>query len=189
MKIAIIGAGAIGGYVGAKLALAGNQVTFIVRGANLHAIRDRGIRLVLADGSEQVAADVQATDDYAVPVAAMSRVLAQQTGASVPSRDGAEVVNSYARLDAFGAGASYVGAEGWGGLSVKHTASNYGSPAEADVHIELKQTRVDLRAGCGYRAGFQRRSRWRAAKKVGRFRAGWWWTSLPGSPRPPWSTR
>ena len=67
MKIAIIGAGAIGGYVGAKLALAGNQVTFIVRGANLHAIRDRGIRLILADGSEQVAADVRATDDYAAP--------------------------------------------------------------------------------------------------------------------------
>ena len=67
MKIAIIGAGAIGGYVGAKLALAGYQVTFIVRGANLHAIRDRGIRLILADGSEQVAADVRATDDYAAP--------------------------------------------------------------------------------------------------------------------------
>jgi 2-dehydropantoate 2-reductase len=67
VKIAIIGAGAIGGYVGAKLALAGNQVTFIVRGANLQAIRDRGIRLILADGSEQIAADVQATDDYAAP--------------------------------------------------------------------------------------------------------------------------
>ena len=64
MKIAIIGAGAIGGYVGAKLALAGNQVTFIVRGANLDAIRARGIRLISADGAEQVAADVQATDDY-----------------------------------------------------------------------------------------------------------------------------
>ena len=67
MKIAIIGAGAIGGYVGAKLALAGNQVTFIVRGANLDAIRARGIRLISADGSEQIAADVQATDDYASP--------------------------------------------------------------------------------------------------------------------------
>ena len=67
MKIAIIGAGAIGGYVGAKLALAGNQVTFIVRGANLDAIRARGIRLISADGSEQIAADVQATDDYAAP--------------------------------------------------------------------------------------------------------------------------
>jgi 2-dehydropantoate 2-reductase len=64
VKIAIIGAGAIGGYVGAKLALAGNRVTFIVRGANLDAIRARGIRLIAADGSEQVATDVQATDDY-----------------------------------------------------------------------------------------------------------------------------
>jgi 2-dehydropantoate 2-reductase len=67
VKIAIIGAGAIGGYVGARLALAGNQVTFIVRGANLEAIRARGIRLISADGSEQIAADVRATDDYAEP--------------------------------------------------------------------------------------------------------------------------
>ena len=65
MKIAIIGAGAIGGYVGAKLALAGNDVTFIVRGANLDAIRARGVRLIAADGSEQIATSVRATDDYA----------------------------------------------------------------------------------------------------------------------------
>ena len=65
MKIAIIGAGAIGGYVGAKLALAGNDVTFIVRGANLQAIRDNGIRLICADGTEQQATNVRATDDYA----------------------------------------------------------------------------------------------------------------------------
>ena len=65
MKIAIIGAGAIGGYVGAKLALAGEQVTFIVRGANLEAIRRDGIKLILEDGSEQVARGVAATNDYA----------------------------------------------------------------------------------------------------------------------------
>jgi 2-dehydropantoate 2-reductase len=64
VKIAIIGAGAIGGYVGVKLALAGEDVTFIVRGANLAAIRRDGMRLVLADGSEQVATNVAATDDY-----------------------------------------------------------------------------------------------------------------------------
>jgi 2-dehydropantoate 2-reductase len=64
MKIAIIGAGAIGGYVGVKLALAGEDVTFIVRGENLRAIREHGMRLVLADGSEQVAHNVRATDDY-----------------------------------------------------------------------------------------------------------------------------
>jgi 2-dehydropantoate 2-reductase len=65
MKIAIIGAGAIGGLLGAKLALAGEEVTFIVRGRNLEAIRERGIKLVTADGREHVARDVQATDDYA----------------------------------------------------------------------------------------------------------------------------
>ena len=65
MKIAVIGAGAIGGYVGVKLALAGEDVTFIVRGANLAAIRQSGMKLVMADGTEHVARNVQATDDYA----------------------------------------------------------------------------------------------------------------------------
>jgi 2-dehydropantoate 2-reductase len=65
MKITVIGAGAIGGYVGAKLALAGEDVTFIVRGLNLEAIRSRGIKLVMNDGSEHVATHVRATDDYA----------------------------------------------------------------------------------------------------------------------------
>jgi 2-dehydropantoate 2-reductase len=64
MTIAIIGAGAIGGYVGAKLALAGEDVTFMVRGANLQAIRSSGIKLIMNDGSENVAANVKATDDY-----------------------------------------------------------------------------------------------------------------------------
>ena len=64
MKIAIIGAGAIGGYVGVKLALAGEHVTFIVRGENLKVIRACGMKLVLADGSEQVATNVRATNDY-----------------------------------------------------------------------------------------------------------------------------
>ena len=65
MKIAIIGVGAIGGYVGIRLALAGEDVTFIARGANLEALRSRGIRLITADGGEQVLPTVKATDDYA----------------------------------------------------------------------------------------------------------------------------
>ena len=65
MKIAIIGAGGIGAYVGARLALAGEQVTFLARGANLEALRARGVRLVLPDGSEHLASNVAATDDYA----------------------------------------------------------------------------------------------------------------------------
>jgi 2-dehydropantoate 2-reductase len=47
------------------LALAGEQVTFLVRGANLLAIRNKGIKLIEHDGTEQVAANVAATDDYA----------------------------------------------------------------------------------------------------------------------------
>jgi 2-dehydropantoate 2-reductase len=65
MKIAVIGAGAIGGYVGAKLALAGEDVTFIVRGANLEAIRANGIKLIDNDGTEHVAPHVKATNNYA----------------------------------------------------------------------------------------------------------------------------
>ncbi|CAG0981188.1 2-dehydropantoate 2-reductase [Burkholderiales bacterium] len=64
MRIAIVGAGAIGGFVGARLALAGEDVTFMVRGANLDAIRANGIRLVLQDGTEHVARNVVATNDY-----------------------------------------------------------------------------------------------------------------------------
>ena len=42
MKIAVVGAGAIGGFIGTRLALAGEDVTFMVRGANLDAIRANG---------------------------------------------------------------------------------------------------------------------------------------------------
>jgi 2-dehydropantoate 2-reductase len=64
VKITIIGVGAIGGFVGARLAHAGEEVTFIARGANLEALRTGGIRLVMADGSEQAVPRVNATADY-----------------------------------------------------------------------------------------------------------------------------
>jgi 2-dehydropantoate 2-reductase len=65
VKIAIIGAGAIGGYVGVKLALAGEDITVMVRGANLAAIRENGMKLIMQDGSEHVTRRITATDDYA----------------------------------------------------------------------------------------------------------------------------
>ena len=86
MKIAIIGAGAIGGYVGVKLALAGNDLSFIVRGANLGAIRRDGMKLVMHDGSEHVARNVLATNDYAeagVQDIVVLAVKAQQVAAIV----------------------------------------------------------------------------------------------------------
>lgn len=54
MKIAVVGAGAIGGYLGALLAAAGDEVTFIARGANLAAIRANGMRVTLEDGREVI---------------------------------------------------------------------------------------------------------------------------------------
>jgi 2-dehydropantoate 2-reductase len=45
MRFAILGSGAVGGYYGAKLARAGHDVTFIARGAHLHAIQEHGLRV------------------------------------------------------------------------------------------------------------------------------------------------
>jgi 2-dehydropantoate 2-reductase len=66
MKIAVVGAGAIGGYLGARLALAGEEVTFIARGANLQAIRANGFKLIEEDGGERVAGAVRAEQDMAL---------------------------------------------------------------------------------------------------------------------------
>jgi 2-dehydropantoate 2-reductase len=50
MKFAVFGAGGVGGYFGARLAAAGNDVTFIARGAHLDAIRKHGLKLESANG-------------------------------------------------------------------------------------------------------------------------------------------
>jgi 2-dehydropantoate 2-reductase len=64
LRIAIVGVGAIGGYVGHQLAQAGEDVTFIARGQNLAALQADGIRLLRSDGGEQVVTPVRATADY-----------------------------------------------------------------------------------------------------------------------------
>ncbi|POX52799.1 2-dehydropantoate 2-reductase [Streptomyces sp. Ru72] len=43
MRIAVVGAGGVGGYFGARLAAAGHEVTFVARGRHLEAIRERGL--------------------------------------------------------------------------------------------------------------------------------------------------
>jgi 2-dehydropantoate 2-reductase len=63
MKICIVGAGSIGGYLGARLIHAGEQVTLIARGANLAAIRERGMTLIETDGATITARPALATDD------------------------------------------------------------------------------------------------------------------------------
>ena len=54
MKIVIAGAGAIGGYIGARLARAGADVVLFARGPHLRAMETRGLRVVSADGDFEV---------------------------------------------------------------------------------------------------------------------------------------
>ena len=62
MRFAIMGAGGVGGYYGACLARAGNDVAFIARGAHLAAMRDKGLLIHDRDGDFTVA-PITATDD------------------------------------------------------------------------------------------------------------------------------
>jgi 2-dehydropantoate 2-reductase len=63
MRIAVIGAGAVGGYYGARLAQAGHEVSFVARGANLEALRSRGLSIVSSLGDATVG--VRAEEDAA----------------------------------------------------------------------------------------------------------------------------
>jgi 2-dehydropantoate 2-reductase len=62
MRIAVIGAGGVGGAFGAALAKAGSDVTFLARGAHLAAMRRRGLTLVSPRGDLHLN-PVQATDE------------------------------------------------------------------------------------------------------------------------------
>lgn len=65
MKVCIFGAGAIGGYIAAELAHAGDaEVTCIARGPHLAAMKENGLKLVYKDGTERNVR-VNATDDPA----------------------------------------------------------------------------------------------------------------------------
>jgi len=63
VRIAILGAGAIGGFLGARLAQHGDEVVLIARGPHLAAMRSDGLRLIEPDGESVVR--VEATDDFA----------------------------------------------------------------------------------------------------------------------------
>ena len=61
----MVGAGAIGGMLAARLAVAGHDVGVIARGEHLAAIERDGLRLVEIDGSSTVAGGIEASDDFA----------------------------------------------------------------------------------------------------------------------------
>ncbi|SHH20813.1 2-dehydropantoate 2-reductase [Marivita hallyeonensis] len=61
MKICVFGAGAIGGYMGVKLAQAGADLSLVARGPHLAAMQENGLKLIEEDGEATV--DVSASDD------------------------------------------------------------------------------------------------------------------------------
>ena len=87
MRIAVVGAGAVGGIFGARLAVAGHDVTFVARGATLAALRSTGIHLDSVHGDLHLS-PVQVTDDPASigPVdVVLVAVKATQVAAVAPS--------------------------------------------------------------------------------------------------------
>jgi 2-dehydropantoate 2-reductase len=68
MRFLIAGAGAIGGYVGALMARAGQDVTLYARGPHLRAMQERGVRVISADGDFEVRPKVIGNLEEAGPV-------------------------------------------------------------------------------------------------------------------------
>jgi len=68
MRFAIIGAGAVGGYFGARLIRAGHDVTFLARGSHLAAIRERGLEVRSPSGDFTVRARAEADPAQVGPV-------------------------------------------------------------------------------------------------------------------------
>jgi 2-dehydropantoate 2-reductase len=64
MRIAVMGAGALGGYIGARLAEAGEEVAFVARGAHLASMRANGLRILSPVGDLHLS-EVTATADPA----------------------------------------------------------------------------------------------------------------------------
>jgi 2-dehydropantoate 2-reductase len=98
MKVCVVGAGAIGGLLAVRLAKADHEVSVVARGANLVAIRSRGMTLFEPDGSVLTVEDLQASDDLATLGAQDLVVLAlkahqiRQVAEQLPVLFGAETV-------------------------------------------------------------------------------------------------
>ncbi|MBL3570537.1 2-dehydropantoate 2-reductase [Rhodovulum sulfidophilum] len=65
MKICVFGAGAIGGYMGAKLAQAGAEVSLVARGPHLAAMKARGLRLIEEETGTDETVPVRVAEDAA----------------------------------------------------------------------------------------------------------------------------
>jgi 2-dehydropantoate 2-reductase len=114
MRIAVIGAGGIGGPYGTSLAKAGAEVTFVARGAHLAAIKENGLRIE-GDRGETHIRPAQATDDIASigdvdfvlccvklwdlePAAAQIRTIVGPQTAVIPLQNGVDAAERLTRI-------------------------------------------------------------------------------------------
>ena len=112
MRIAVVGAGGVGGYFGGRLAEAGEDVVFLARGAHLEAIREKGLEVESIAGDFRIQ-PARATDDPAevgaadlalvavkawqVPDAATSiRIFLKPDGVAIPLENGVEAPDQLA---------------------------------------------------------------------------------------------
>jgi iron complex outermembrane receptor protein len=91
----------------------------------------------------------RSSSDYEIPVEAISDRLAAEEGLPAPGKVSSRVANTAVDLTSYGAGLSYVGENGFAGLSVKTLETTYGVPSDEPdpIAIDLAQTRLDFRAG------------------------------------------
>lgn len=82
-------------------------------------------------------------DDYDIPTSPISQELSDAEG--IPRDETGVLPNSFHELEAWGIGASFVGDNGFFGVSYKETDSTYGVVAEEEVFIVLEQQRFDVR--------------------------------------------
>lgn len=64
LRICIVGSGAIGGLIGVRLSVSGQDVTFIDKDEQLAAIQEKGLKLVMQDGVEFVAREAKSTGNF-----------------------------------------------------------------------------------------------------------------------------
>jgi 2-dehydropantoate 2-reductase len=173
MRIAIIGSGGVGGYFGGRLAAAGEDVTFLARGAHLDALQSRGLRIHSPLG-DIAAPGVQATGDPSSigpvdvvfltvklydtesAIALLPPLIGSET-AVIPFQNGVESVESLTR--AVGAehtagGTAYVAAVIQEPGVIRHTAGDRLIFGELDGTRSPRLTR--LLEACG-RAGINGR--------------------------------
>ncbi|HYO12064.1 MAG TPA: ketopantoate reductase family protein [Thermoanaerobaculia bacterium] len=106
MKIAILGAGGVGGYFGGTLSRAGYHVAMLARGAHLDALRERGLEVRTPEGTFMAAVEaavspeelggadyaILAVKNYSLPeIAPAARFLAEQGAVVVPLLNGVDV--------------------------------------------------------------------------------------------------